>query len=225
MDFPKYGALVQSLKVAIRDTATTIPNFSEKEHGAVRLLACPFSPIAHEWLGCSGEFDPDDIPDIEDSFAILPKSNRIAIFHEDKVIVIDTYSMTAMKISWLSRTQELTEPIEVDIKELIYVLQNLGFMSFAKEDILSSIKTMEQLISILKDVLELQGENGFASWRGAVCCKVAYDGEPFAYFYASVSGAEQDEDLACAMSAVEVVKTFFSDPHFTVVGPTPKAIA
>ena len=225
MDFPKYGALLQSLKVAIRDKASTIENFSEKKQGAVRLLACPFSPIAHEWLGCSGEFDPDDIPDIEDSFVILPGGSRIAIFHEDTVIVIDTSSMTAMKISQLSRTQELIEPIEVDIKELVHVLQNLGYMSMEKEDLLASIKTMEQLIPILKDILELQGENGFASWRGAVCCKVSYDGEPFAYFYASVSGAEQDEDLACAMSAVEVVKTFFSDPHFTVVTPTPKAAA
>ena len=222
MDFPSYGVLLQSMKNAIRDEAIKVPRFVETKQGAIRLLVCPFSQEAYAWLGASGEFDPDDIPDIEDSFAILPGGSRVAIFNEDGTITqVDTSSMTSMKISWISRAQELIEPIEGDVKGLENSIHNLGMLSMSKDEIDTMLKRFEQVASILQELKGLEGENGFALWRGAICCKVYFEGELFAYFYASVSGAKQDEDLACAMSAVEVIKTFFSsESRFTVVTPT-----
>lgn len=222
MDSPSYGVLLQSMKNAIRGEVIKVPRFVETKQGAIRLLVCAFSQDAHAWLGASGEFDPDDIADIEDSFAILPGGSRLAVFNEDGTItLVDTSSMTSMKISWISRAQELIEPIEGDIKSLENSIHNLGLVSMSKDEIDTMLKRLEQVASILQELKGLEGENGFALWRGAICCKVYLEGELFAYFYASVSGAKQDEDLACAMSAAEVIKTFFSsDPRFTVVTPT-----
>lgn len=67
--------------------------------------------------------------------------------------------------------------------------------------------------------LGLKPESGYANWRGALCCEVyCADGSLFALIFVSVSGASQDEDLACAAAAIDVIRNFFPE-DFEVKAP------
>ncbi|MBR6961405.1 hypothetical protein IKH79_01415 [Candidatus Saccharibacteria bacterium] len=189
------------------------------------MAVCPFDAKAYEWLDEPGEFNPSDVSDIERSFAILPGGSRVAVFTESgdgNTEVVDTYGITGMKIAQISSIQERIEPIEDDVALLVDSLKNLGLVSMSKEDIELLFRKLDNLKAALLGLPPFEPANGYAEWRGAICCKVYLEGELFAYFYVSVSGASQDEDLACAASAIEVITTFFSDPNFTVIAPTLK---
>ena len=64
----------------------------------------------------------------------------------------------------------------------------------------------------------LELENGFACWKGAICCEITVcqkiDGRftetPFCCIYVAVSGATEDEDLRVAMAATKVIEDCFS---------------
>lgn len=177
------------IKEAVRKEAVKIPRFAEKKEGCIRITSYPECQEAYTWMGGIGNFDPNDIPDVEDTYVILPGGTRVAKFQnpDGSVDIVDTYAITAMKIAQLSYTQG----------------PETAILSGAQIDGLTI-------------------KNGFAPWRGALCCEIAYDERgtgcnfgfnaipPFCLIYISVSGASQDEDLACAVAAIEAIEKFFS---------------
>ena len=187
----KYTDLVRQIKEAVRAKALEIPRFAEKKEGCIRITSCPECQGAFEWMGCNGEYEYSDMPDIEDAYVILPGGTRVARFEnpDGSVEIIDTYAMTAMKIAQLSYIQD------------------------SKHALLSG-----------GEVKGLSAENGFAPWRGALCCEIYSDyrnpnggncrgngAPPFCLIYVSVSGASEDEDLACAGAAIKVIQDFFTE--------------
>ena len=183
-----YGKLLGGIKQAVRKKALTVPRFKEKKEGCIRVTSCPFCEESSRWLGASAPFDPDDIPDVEDAYVILPGGSRVAKFENDdgSIDIVDTYAITAMKIAQLSYLQD----------------QDEGLLS-----------TNDPFLA-----KGLEPENGFAKWCGALCCEINFaDGTPFAYIYVSVSGASQEEDLACAAAVIDVIMEFFSDEEQLVV--------
>lgn len=225
MNIPSSKVLFNSILEEARRCALGVDRFAKKKEGCIRMSVCPFDAKAYEWLDEPGEFNPSDVSDIERSFAILPGGSRVAVFTESgdgNTEVVDTYSITGMKIAQISSIQERIEPIEDDVALLVDSLKNLGLVSMSKEDIELLFRKLDNIKAALLGLPPFEPANGYAEWRGAICCKVYLEGELFAYFYVSVSGASQDEDLACAASAIEVITTFFSDPSFTVIVPTLK---
>ncbi len=187
----KYTNLVRQIKEAVRAKALEIPRFAEKKEGCIRITSCPECQGAFEWMGCNGEYEYSDMPDIEDAYVILPGGTRVARFEnpDGSVDIVDTYAVTAMKIAQLSYIQD------------------------SKHALLSG-----------GEVDGLSAENGFAPWRGALCCEIYSDyrnpnggncrgnGAPsFCLIYVSVSGASEDEDLACAGAAIKVIQDFFTE--------------
>ncbi len=185
-----YSEFTKTIKEAVRRKAVETPRFAEKKQGCIRITSYPQCQEAYAWMGGVGKFDPNDIPDVEDVYVILPGGTRIARFENSDGTedVVDTYAITAMKIARLSYVNDL---------------------------IISDVPIDDGLST----------ENGFAPWRGALCCAIVkkYDAErnrnfesdgdvpPFCLVYISVSGASQDEDLACAKNAIGAIKEFFSE--------------
>ena len=63
-------------------------------------------------------------------------------------------------------------------------------------------------------------ENGYGPYPGAICFEIKRGGTPYLYLFVCVSGADSIDDLKCAMSAVKIVKDYFShDANFEVVAP------
>lgn len=195
----QYGELVRRMREAIRTKALEIPRFAEKKEGCIRITSCPQCQGAYEWMGCNGEYNYSDMPDVEDTYVILPGGSRVARFEktDGSVDIVDTYAMTAMKIAQLS------------------------FIQDSKCVLLSGGK-----------VNGLTAENGFAPWRGALCCEIYSDhrnpngcngrgsgAPPFCLIYVSVSGASEEEDLICAAAAVEEIQNFFRENGKYIVRP------
>ena len=67
----------------------------------------------------------------------------------------------------------------------------------------------------------LEPENGFAPWRGALCCEVNFDFRqpgccygamttaPFCLIFIAVSGATEEEDERVAAAAIPAIEEFF----------------
>ena len=191
-----YSELTKKIKEAIRAKAVEIPRFAEKKEGCIRITSYPECQEAYTWMGGIGEFDPNDVPDVEDTYVILPGGTRVAKFKnpDGSEDIVDTYAITAMKIAQLSYSQG----------------QGL------RNAIISGNRVDERLTI----------ENGFAPRRGALCCEITYDERvigcnfgydaipPFCQIYVSVSGASQNEDLACAAAAIEVIRDFFAKQEY-----------
>jgi hypothetical protein len=179
-----YSELERRIVMAVRERAKQVPRFADKKEGCIRITAYPECEEAHEWLGCNGIFNPDDIQDVERTYPILPGGTRVARFENDDgtVDIVDTYAITAMKIAQLSYVQD-------------------------RGELLSGGKI---------DGLEL--ENGFACWKGAICCEITLwkniNGQKvetsYCSIYVAVSGASEEEDLRTAMAAPKLIEDCFS---------------
>lgn len=185
-----YSDFTKAVKEAVRAKALEIPRFAQTKEGCIRITSCPLSQEAYEWMGGIGEYDPQDIPDVEDAYAIAPGGSRVARFkNEDGSVTIgDAYAVTAMKIAQLSYAWE----------------------------------TNHAMLSG-NPAPGLEPENGFAPWRGALCCEVNFDFRqrgcnfgamataPFCLVYVAVSGAKEEEDELVAAAAIPVIEEFFKD--------------
>ena len=111
-----YSKLTELIKLYVRKEAKGIPTFVRDPRidgegiyqGCIRITSCPLCPDAYRDFGGSGQFNPDEIPDVEDAYPIFPGADRDAKYLNDDetVDVCSTYAMTAMKIAKLSRIQE-----------------------------------------------------------------------------------------------------------------------
>ena len=209
-----YSKLTELIKLYVRKEAKGIPTFVRDPRidgegiyqGCIRITSCPLCPDAYRDFGGSGQFNPDEIPDVEDAYPIFPGADRDAKYLNDDetVDVCSTYAMTAMKIAKLSRIQE-----------------------YIPDCLLSGFVDEADVLAVTgEDIGELRAEDGYAKWRGAICCMVEYPPEkpgdkpkPYAMIYVSVSGAKQDEDLRCAMAAVDPIMQFFADEDLDVIAP------
>lgn len=189
----KHTKLIRQIKEAVRAKALEIPRFAERKEGCIRITFHPECQEAFEWVGRTGNYKDSDAPVVEDVYVILPGGNYVAEFvDDDGITLVDTYAMTAMKIA-----------------QLAFARAVCGRMLSGKSDY---------------PLCKLSAENGFASWCGALCCEIHRDHRtprgsvccknglfPFCAIYVSVSGAAEDEDLACAVAAIKVIQDFFAD--------------
>ena len=203
-----YRELVLKIVKAVREKAQEVPVFKESGNGAIRICAYPLCKEADDWFGGYGHFPeensseaqrtPTDIPDYEHTFAITPGGSRVIKGTWDGVEqTVDCYAYSALKIAPCSHAQDL------------------GFGQISGLD--------------LKDP-NLVEENGYACHKGAIVFEITVCHHPgplkdFCGIYVCVSGASSEEDLMCAVTAIEVIKEFFtneerhSNTHFNVYAP------
>ena len=209
-----YSALTKSIKDAVRKEAKGISTFVRDPkidgegitQGCIRITFCPLDSKAYKDAGGVGQFDLDEIPDVEDAYPIFPGAERDAKYLNDDgtIKVVSTYAMTAMKIARLSRIQE-----------------------FIPDCLRSGFTDNAEVLAVTgKDLGDLCPENGFAIWRGAICCMIEYPTEKprekpdlYGMIYVSVSGAEPDEDFRCAVASVDAIMQFFADEDLDVTAP------
>ena len=108
-----YSKLTELIKFYVGEEAKGIPTFVRDPRidgegiyqGCIRITSRPLCPDAYRDFGGSGQFNPDEIPDVEDAYPIFPGADRDAKYLNDDetVDVCSTYAMTAMKIAKLSR--------------------------------------------------------------------------------------------------------------------------
>ena len=103
-----YSELERQIVMEVRIRALRVKRFMETKQGCIRISAYPECQEAHEWLGGTGDFDPDDVCDFEHVYPILPGGSRTAKFEnpDGTVEIVDTYAVTAMKIAQLSSVQD-----------------------------------------------------------------------------------------------------------------------
>ena len=169
----------------VRMKAIKLPRFRETRQGCIRVSVCPKCEEADNWLGGTSDRLGGDFMTYEYTVPIISGGSYVAEFKENgKIVKVDTYSVTAMKIADCSRAQSL----------------NVGLFSGLPYDGRQDYDT----------------ENGYAEWLGAVCFRVRKRDEwdddklsDFCDIYVCVSGAEQEEDLQCAMCVAPEVSGFF----------------
>ena len=182
-------ATFQELAVLIRDTvrekAQEIPKFRDEGNGAIRILVYPLCKAADVWMGGMGDFDKEgspDIPDYEVTFAITSGGSRVIRGVWDGVEQkCDCYAYSAMKIAHCSRAQDV----------------GAGLLSGLE----------------LNDP-DLTDDNGYGAHRGALCVEVGVRDicgrlSEFCGIYVCVSGADSEDDLECAFTAVPKIEEFF----------------
>lgn len=191
-----YQELVGNIINAVRSEALSVPRFVEKKEGCIRILIYPECHGAIKWLGLDGLFGFDDLPDFEISVPIFPGGTRKAKFDNDKggVDVVETYSITAMKIAQLSDAEDS------------------GVMLSGKK-VLEG-RTVENGFAPWKGALVCYVK---CACKG--CNPDSNDGCQFCSVYVSVSGGTQEEDLDCAFAAVPVIKEYFAQEGYGVILP------
>ncbi len=183
--------LAQTIRDTVRTKANDIPAFRRSGNGAVRILIYPLCAEADEGLGGLSDFSGSvpDIADYEFVFAISPGGSRVIdVVEHGREATVDCYGYSALKIADCSLAQDLG----------VGLASGLDF-----------------------DRADRTEEYGYAAHRGALCVvvkKARYEtvnGEPsveyddFCGIYVCVSGAKSDEDYACALEAIPVIKDFF----------------
>lgn len=171
MDLPLAGIVKGTLN-ACREAAEEIPVFKETRNGCYVTMYVPLCPEADVWLG---------------GMSVCDGKGKFLDVHEyvSANTVLPGGSHT---IQWKDPTDGHTEPVNC----YAYATMKIAYLSrLVKEGIScceSDLKANEYLDA-----------NGYAKHKGAVCTTVYRRCQPLFRVYDAVSGATQDEDLACAM--------------------------
>lgn len=180
-----YSELEKQIVKEVRIRALRVKRFMETKQGCIRISAYPECQEAHEWLGGTGDFDPDDVCDFEHVYPILPGGSRTAKFEnpDGTVEIVDTYAVTAMKIAQLSSVQDAGNLLSGGEIEGLVPENGFGHWRGA----LCCEITLWKFI----DGAEVE--------------------TPYCGIYVSVSGASEEEDQFVAMAAPKLVEDCFSD--------------
>lgn len=183
--------LAKTIRNTVRTKAKEISVFRETGNGAIRILGYPLCAEADEWLGGLSDFSGPalDIADYEFVFAISPGGSRVInVVENGHKATVDCYGYSALKIADCSLAQDLG----------VGLVSGLDFLRADRTE-----------------------EYGYAAHRGALCVVVkrvkcsTVNGEPsveyddYCGIYVCVSGAKSDEDYACALEAIQIIKDFF----------------
>ncbi len=186
-----YKELEALILETVREKAQEVPVFRDPGNGAIRILAYPLCLEADIWLGGKGKMVKDE--------------------HGNPILDAPDYETTyAIKPGHSRVIQAFWDDAWHPIDCYAYSALKIAHCSRADE-----------LCKGLKSGLNLDDpylieENGYASYRGALCVEISekIDNEnptKFCYIYVCVSGAKDDEDEACAKPAIDVIKKFFKD--------------
>lgn len=190
-----YQGLVQTIKVAVRQSARTVPAFRDSKNGCIRITIVPLSALADAWLGGGlsdfgkvAEVPINDVCEREFVYKIHPEgSHTIQYVCEDGHIEpVNCYGYSALKTAWASwkRRFEAAER-ENDLGETFADFQFRQHTQFFTED------------------------NGWSMHEGSVWATVTLDGEEFCRLYVCTSGARSTEDEQCSLVGMAAAQEFF----------------
>ncbi len=177
----------------LRKKAQEIPVFKKTGKGLIRVKFRPCCKEADEWLGGLSNFDVEscqdpDIVDYELDFSISPGSSHVINYvdNDGTAMNVDCYAFSALKIAHCSLAQDL----------------GIGLRS-----------------GLEIDIDNLTEDNGYGPYRGAICVEIKEaipdkvfeqpEMKDWCWVYVCVSGAKSEEDEACALEAVPVIRKFF----------------
>ncbi|MDO4759689.1 MAG: hypothetical protein Q4A33_00090 [Candidatus Saccharibacteria bacterium] len=191
--------LVLKIVGAVREEAAKIEN---SKNGAIRVLLYPMVKEADDWLGGFGAFarrynpfagssiGENDTPDYELCYGITPGGRRVQEYIDKKTrkkLTRDTYALSALKIAYCSRVEDLEKGLS------------------------SSVELEDPNLSPENGYMNLPGAVLFIVRKGdpdATHPEIR-KGYPWLYIYVCVCVTDEDEDRKCAMASLDVVKEFF----------------
>ncbi len=197
----KYQEMLQRIVNATRSRAQTVPKFRDSGNGCIRITIAPLSDLAESWLGGGlSDFSEgfsglkfNDVCEREWVFPIRPGGSHTILWtdpNDGHTEHINCYAFSAMKIAFMSWWRRRAQAN--DLKKFRKLVRKL-----AEGDIPHDLK-------------HFTAENGWAANLGVTCTTVKLDHKDFIRLYVCVSGADEEDDEACALAGMMTVEEFFS---------------